>query len=113
MLTAHPEINVLSVSGEQLMFGVEQVVEEAGRSDIRLISQGATCQGFDAIKDGRWYSTTIDAPYTEGKVGAEVAIQAVLGELSGPACKNTAEEAGGGPVFFKENIDSYACEWDG
>ena len=116
MLLAHPEINVLSVSGEQLMFGVEQVVDDLGRTDIRLISQGATCQGFQAIIEGRWFSTTIDAPYTEGKVAAQVAIQAVRGELTEPACKNTATEAGGGPVFFKDDIDkpdSYKCEWDG
>lgn len=113
MLLAHPEINVLSVSGEQLMFGVEQAVKEAGRTDIRLISQGATCNGFKAIEEGRWFSTTLDAPYTEGKAGAEVAIKAVRGELAEPACVSTAAEAGAGPVFFKENLDTFQCEFDG
>jgi ribose transport system substrate-binding protein len=113
MLLAHPEINVMSVSGEQLMFGVEQAVQEAGRTDIRLISQGATCNGFKGIEEGRWYSTTLDAPYTEGKAGAEVAIKAVRGELDEPACVSTAEEAGAGPVFFKDNLDTFQCEFDG
>ena len=113
MLLAHPEINVLSVSGDQLMFGVEQAVEDAGRDDIRLISQGASCPGFDRIAEGKWFSTTIDAPYTEGKVGAEIAIKAVRGELEEPVCVNTAEEAGAGPVFFKDNLDTFECQWEG
>lgn len=113
MLLAHPEINVLSTSGEQLMFGAEQAVQEAGRDDIRLISQGASCPGMEAVREGRWYGTTIDAPYTEGKVGAELAIQAVRGELDGPTGVHAALAADAGPLFTAENVDTFECQWDG
>lgn len=113
MLLANPEINVLSTSGEQLMFGAEQAVQEAGRDDIRLISQGASCPGMEAVGEGRWYGTTIDAPYTEGEVGAELAIQAVRGELDGPTGVHAAEAADSGPLFWQDNVDTYECQWEG
>jgi ribose transport system substrate-binding protein len=113
MLIAHPEINVIAVATSQHVSGVMAVLNATGRTDIRIMGNGATCPEFEYIRNGLMYSTVIEAPYTEGKVAAEVAIQAVRGELTEPACKNSAEEAGAGPVFYWETLNTFECQWDG
>jgi ribose transport system substrate-binding protein len=115
MLQANPDINVLATSGDQMMLGAEQAVIDAGLKDqIKLIGNGTGEQGYQAIKEGRFFADYADIPYTTGQLGAEYAIKVVRGEnvpkfvkvfdLSPPMPGDT-------PIITAKNVDQFKPQW--
>ena len=68
-LIAHPEINVVIASGDQMALGVEQAAQALGRT-VRIVGAGAGATAIDAVKAGRWFGTFNALPRTEGELGA-------------------------------------------
>src|ERR1700719_3959756 len=59
-LLAHPDINIVISSWDDMSRGVEQAVIAAGKTpgkDINIFSGGATKVGVDKVKSGKWAST--------------------------------------------------------
>lgn len=115
MLQAHPDINVFATSGDQMMLGAEQAVEDAGLTGkILLLGNGTNQQGYDAIKEGRFFAGYADIPYTMGQIGAEIAIKAVRGEEVPRIVKNDEQKPPlppDGPIITKDNVDQYKPQW--
>lgn len=115
MLQANPDINVLATSGDQMMLGAEQAVMDAGlEGQVKLIGNGTGQQGYDAIKEGRFFADYADIPYTMGEIGAEFAINAVHGEQV-PASVKLFEESPplpeGGAIITQDNVDQFDPQW--
>jgi ribose transport system substrate-binding protein len=115
ILQAHPDINVLATSGDQMMLGAEQAVNDAGLQDkVRLLGNGTGERGYQAIKEGRFWADYADIPYTMGQIGGEVAIKAVRGEEVPRFVKNDEQKPPlppDGPIITQENVDQFQPQW--
>jgi ribose transport system substrate-binding protein len=119
MLQAHPDINLLATSGDQMTLGAEIAVKGAGLAGkIRIISGGLSCPGQKAVQEGRWFGGTIAVPKTEGVIGGTIAIYAARGQKNTPYGRIpvgvSASKLSGYPqVITKRNISRYKCEYSG
>jgi galactofuranose transport system substrate-binding protein len=113
-LLAHPDINIVISSWDDMSRGVEQAVIAAGKTpgtDVNIFSGGATKVGVDKVKSGKWASTMAYLPYQEAYYGAVALMMALDGkpinahidEALLPEIVNTT-----GTVFIsKANVDKY------
>jgi ribose transport system substrate-binding protein len=113
-LLAHPDINIVISSWDDMSRGVEQAVIAAGKTpgkDVAIFSGGATKVGVDKVKSGKWASTMAYLPYQEAYYGAAALIMALEGkpinahidEALLPEIVTTT-----GTVFIsKDNADKY------
>jgi len=112
---ANPEINVVVSSGDQMTYGAYDAAEEMGiEKNIKFIGNGCSKEGWEAIKDGKFFASYADIPYTQGLVLVENAVKAVKGEsvpkfinleeLSPPLPKE-------GPMVNQDNIKDFNSEW--
>ena len=77
MLTAHPDINVIT-GADQAITGALQAVQAANVADkVKLVGYGGGDVAFKGIKSGERFGTVMQAPATEGKLGTEQFIQAI------------------------------------
>lgn len=80
LLQAHPDINVIASSGDQMTRGAELAVDAAGYTGkVKLIGSGGSTTGVAAVRSGRWFGTALLLPSTEARVGAQTLIAAVRG----------------------------------
>lgn len=112
LLQANSDITVFVTSGDQMTFGAEQAMQDAGKSGIKLIGNGASEEAVEAVCDGRWHSSYVYLPYSEAKEGTELAIQAVRGELSDyVAIDPNAEMSEIGAFFDEGDCGNFEAEW--
>jgi galactofuranose transport system substrate-binding protein len=113
-LLAHPKINIVISSWDDMSRGVEQAVVAAGKTpgkDIAIFSGGATKVGVEKVKSGKWGFTMAYLPYQEAYYGAAALMMALDGkpinahidEALLPEIVNST-----GTVFIdKDNVDKY------
>src|ERR1700730_14706530 len=113
-LLAHPHINIVISSWDDMSRGVEQAVVAAGKipgKDVSIFSGGATKVGVEKVKSGKWASTMAYLPYQEAYYGADALMMALDGkpinayidEALLPEIVNST-----GTVFInKDNVDKY------
>jgi ribose transport system substrate-binding protein len=82
LLTAHPDINVIASFGDNQSLGIEQAIKAAGKTtdEIKITSVGGTSDAVKAIKDGRWFASTVALPYNEMVVAVNAIVAAARGE---------------------------------
>lgn len=67
-LRAHPNIQLVVSSWDDMTRGVEQAITAAGKTpgkDVRIYSVGATKDGVDRVVKGSWNETSVLLPYEE------------------------------------------------
>jgi ribose transport system substrate-binding protein len=115
MLQSHPDINVFATSGDQMMLGAEQAVKDAGLTGkVLLLGNGTNEQGYEALKEGRFWADYADIPYTEGQLSGEIAIKAVRGEQVPTSVKNDDQRPPlptDGPIITKDNVAQFTPQW--
>jgi ribose transport system substrate-binding protein len=114
MLTAHPEINVIT-GADQAITGALQAVTDAGLKDkVKLVGYGGGAIAFQGIKSGDRYGTVMQAPATEGRQGTEDFIKAIRTGQPQPGVDVLANLPDGG-VVTSENVDQFLplAEWPG
>jgi ribose transport system substrate-binding protein len=114
ILQANPGLDVIASSGDQMIVGAEEAVNDAGKQgEVVLVGNGASEIGVQAVKEGRWFGTAVYLPFSEGYEAAKIAIQAARGEEGLPTSVNTDELAEPATVINKENADQFEPEWAG
>ena len=111
---ANPDIDVVATSGDQMVLGALQAAEEAGLKDVKFVGNGASKEGCDALKAGKFYATIADIPYTQGQLLVETAVKALRGETferSVDLNKVSPPLPKAGPVISKEDLSEYECQW--
>jgi len=115
ILRAQPDIDVLFTSGDQMMLGAEQAVIDSGlKGKILLMGNGCDSRGYQAVKEGRWFATFADLPYTIGQRAAEIAIRAARGEEVSSIVKTDEQKPplpADGPIITQENVDQFEPQW--
>jgi ABC-type sugar transport system substrate-binding protein len=112
---AHPDINVVASSGDQMTLGAEKAAKDAGLSGIAFIGNGASKEGCADMQAGGMTATIADIPYTQGQLVVETAVKAVRGDNSFPKSvdlnKASPPLPAAGPVLDKDNLGSFQCQW--
>ena len=78
------------------------------------MGNGVGDRGYEAIKEGRFFSAYSDIPYTIGKIAGEIAINAVRGEDVPSFVFNDEQSPPlppGGPIISQENVDEFEPQW--
>ncbi|WP_272476137.1 sugar ABC transporter substrate-binding protein [Baekduia alba] len=113
VLQAHPDLDVVTTSGDQMTEGAAQAVASAGKADsVRLIGGGASVKAVDAVRSGRWFGSYVILPETEGQLGARYAIAAARGKKV-PGAVRSIDKSPIGPVLLKSNAGRFTGQWDG
>ena len=115
MLTAHPDLTVIT-GADQAITGAVTAVQAAELQDqVKLVGYGGGAIAFQGIAAGERYGTTMQAPATEGGVGTQMFIDAIRagGEVQ-PGIDVLADLPDGG-VVTKDNVDQFLtlAEWPG
>ena len=114
ILQANPEVDVVVSSGDQMIVGAEKAVRQAGKAgDIALIGGGATVDGVKAIKEGRWFGSTVYVPKTEGRVVTEHLVRAVRGDDIEGKSIDPLDYSKAGRVVTKKNAGKFKPEFQG
>jgi ribose transport system substrate-binding protein len=113
ILQAQRKVDVVFSPGDQMIVGVEQALQEAGRKDVALIGSGASVLGTKAIKEGRWFASGVLRPYNDGYNGLKFAVKAARGEKVPPLTDTGLTPVAPGGYITKENVDRWKPEWQG
>lgn len=105
ILQAHPDLSVIATTSDPMTTGAEEAVRGAGLLDqVTLLGGGASSESFVAIPDGRWLGTFLSLPFDEGRIGAEIAIDAVRGTGEVGIGLSAVEDSGMPAVVVSDNI---------
>ena len=115
MLQANPGIDVFSSPGDQMILGAELAVQDAGlEGQVRLVGNGASVDGYQAVVEGRWFATVANIPFTNGQIAGQMALQAVDGTLivrSVDMYDQSPPIPSSGAVITQENADEFEPQW--
>jgi ribose transport system substrate-binding protein len=115
MLSAHPEINVIT-GADQAITGAVQAVKDAGVADkVKLVGYGGGTIAFQGIKSGERYGTVMQAPSTEGGLGTQMFIEAIRAGGKPAEGIDVLADLPDGGVVTKDNVDKFLTlgEWPG
>lgn len=115
MLQANPNIDVIATVGDQMTLGAELAVEDAGLTgQVALIGQGASIDGYNAVKEGRMFASVANIPYTNGQIAGQMALQAISGDLIVRSV-NMYDQAPpfppSGPIITADNYEDFEPQW--
>ncbi|WP_024355654.1 sugar ABC transporter substrate-binding protein [Leucobacter chironomi] len=79
ILQANPDVNVIAATADQMTYGAQQAVEDAGLDNVSLVGIGASEEGVAAVDAGEWFGTTVFLPVDEGRLSTEMVLTAVRG----------------------------------
>lgn len=114
ILQAHPDVNVIATSGDQMTVGVQDAVKGVGKlGKVSLIGTGASKQGVEAVEAGDWFATLLYLPYTEGRLDAELVVKAVRGQElpTDETDINVRDSSPIGPSFDQQTEKSFKAQW--
>ena len=114
-LQANPGIDVIATVGDQQTLGAEVAVADAGLTgQVKLIGQGASRDGYQAVAEGRMFATVANIPYTLGQIAAQMALQVLDGTLLVRSV-NMYDQAPpfpeGGPIITQDNYQDFEPQW--
>jgi len=111
VLQAHPDINVIVSSGDQMIAGAARAAKAAGKSGIKMYGNGCTFEAKQLILQGVQTGCTVYLPRTEGRIVVDALIKAVEGKgKSGVSIDPTPLSPIGG-LGTKANISKFQPEF--
>jgi ribose transport system substrate-binding protein len=116
MLQAHPDLNVITGSGDQMIRGAQQAVEDAGKQkQVKLIGLGGSKIAVDAVKAGQWYGTVITQPLDQGRLSAKVVLDHIRNPRLKPQGINPFDYTHRSPLLTKKSLASsnFVPKWVG
>lgn len=112
-LQADSGLDVIASSGDQMIAGAEQAVDDAGRDGkVALIGGGGNAIAVKAIREGRWFGTSAYLPLTEGAKAAELVIKAARGEKNLPKVVDTDELSPTGGIVDRGNAGKFKPQFE-
>jgi ribose transport system substrate-binding protein len=79
VLQAHPDLNVIVSSGDQMIAGAYKAEQLAGKSGIKMYGNGCTFEAKQLILQGKQTGCTVYLPRTEGRLVVQALVNAVNG----------------------------------
>jgi ABC-type sugar transport system substrate-binding protein len=114
LLAAHPDLNVIVTTGDQMTHGVQLAVQSAGLTGkVKLIGLGASVYGINAVKSGAWYGTVVTLPYDIGRIAMQVLDRHLVNAKAKPEGIDPATYTHQNPLITKSDIGKFSAEWSG
>jgi len=110
-IIAHPNLNVI-VGSDQDCVGAQAALEAANNTTTKLVCYGGSTQAKTQVAAGKWFADVVQAPATEGTVGMNLLVTAMLGK--GKAGGTVSNPVGGlpnGGIMLPSNIDRFTGQW--
>jgi ribose transport system substrate-binding protein len=80
LMQAHPGINVIASTGDDMALGAQKALGQLGKSKtVKIIGGGGSSTGVQAVRSGAWFGTTTKLPYTEGELAMQALVAAIRG----------------------------------
>ncbi|WP_279588060.1 sugar ABC transporter substrate-binding protein [Salinibacterium sp. ZJ454] len=80
LILANPNVDVIVSGSDAMTAGAEQALDAAGVDGVSLIGGGASLEGVEAVDDGRWFGTVLEAPFDAGQIYARTILDIVAGK---------------------------------
>ncbi len=112
MLQANANLHVIA-GADQGIQGATQALESAGRTgQVMLVSFGGSAIGIQSVASGAWFSTVMQAPATEGRLGMQAMVRA-LREGVDSGWVDAREGMPNGGIVTRDSANQFTAEWPG
>jgi ribose transport system substrate-binding protein len=112
VLRAHPDLNVVVSSGDQMIAGAARAARLAGRQGkIKMYGNGCTVEAKQLIDEGTQAGCSVYLPRTEGRLVLRQLVDAVNGDEKAGISINPLKYSSIGGLGTKENIGKFAPEF--
>jgi ribose transport system substrate-binding protein len=111
-LSAHPNLDVIVSSGDQMIAGAVKAAQAAGKAGkIKMYGNGCTFEAKGLIQQGKQTGCTVYLPRTEGRLVVQALVDAANGKgKSGVSIDPTPRSPIGG-LGTKANIGKFSPEF--
>jgi ribose transport system substrate-binding protein len=111
VLSAHPDLNVIVSSGDQMIAGAVKAAQLAHKTGIKMYGNGCTFEAKQLILQGKQTGCTVYLPRTEGRLVVQALVDAVNGKgKTGVSIDPTPRSPIGG-LGTKANISKFSPEF--
>src|SRR5207253_5723285 len=111
VLQAHPDLNVIVSSGDQMIAGAYRAEQLAGKSGIKMYGNGCTFEAKQLIVQGKQTGCSVYLPRTEGRLVVQALVDAANGKgKTGVSIDPTPRSPIGG-LGTKANIGKFTPEF--
>ncbi len=111
VLQAHPDINVIVSSGDQMIAGAARAARAAGKTGIKMYGNGCTFEAKKLIQQGVQTGCSVYLPRTEGRLVVTALINAVLGKGKTGVSIDPNRFSSIGNLGTKANIGKFTPEF--
>ncbi len=112
VLQAHPEIDVIVSSGDQMIDGAYRAARAKGlAANIKTIGSGCTFEAVKAIREGRQFACAVYLPRTEGRIATDLLVRSLRGERVEGRSIDPLVFSPVGPIVTKENVEQFSPEF--
>jgi len=80
LIQTHPDVDLIYAHNDDMALGALQVLEQSGRTDVRVVGVDGLMEAIKAIGDGRMHATVMNDPAYLGRLAVEVALGVLDGE---------------------------------
>jgi ribose transport system substrate-binding protein len=110
VLSAHPDLNVIVSSGDQMIAGAVKAAQAAGLAGkVKMYGSGCTIEAKALILSGKQAGCAVYLPRTEGRLVVQALVDAVNGKGKTGVSVNPPSSIG--PIGTKANISKFAPEF--
>jgi ABC-type sugar transport system substrate-binding protein len=111
VLSAHPDLNVIVSSGDQMIAGAVKAAQLAHKTGIKMYGNGCTFEAKQLILQGKQTGCTVYLPRTEGRLVVQALVDAVNGKgKTGVSIDPTPRSPIGG-LGTRANISKFSPEF--
>ncbi|HZT16050.1 MAG TPA: sugar ABC transporter substrate-binding protein [Gaiellaceae bacterium] len=111
VLRAHPNLNVIVSSGDQMIAGAYKAEQLAGKSGIKMYGNGCTFEAKQLILQGKQTGCSVYLPRTEGRLVVQAIVNAVNGSKKTGIYVNPLKYSPIGGLGTKANIAKFKPEF--
>jgi ribose transport system substrate-binding protein len=112
ILQAHPDLDVIVSSGDQMIAGAYRAARAKGvEDDIRMFGNGCTVEAKRDILAGKIYACAVYVPRTEARVAADLMIRAARGANIKNRSIDPLRYSPIGPIGTRANIARFNPEF--
>jgi ribose transport system substrate-binding protein len=104
ILTAHPDLNGIFASNDQMALGALQATAAAGKADqVKIVGYDAIDPALQAVKEGRMAATVAQFPAKMAEMGVQTVVQVLVdGKRDFPKFIDSGVD-----VVDQSNVDKY------
>lgn len=114
LLTAHPNLNVILSTGDQMTHGAQLAVDALNmQGKVKLIGLGASQYGIAAVRAGTWYGTVVTLPQSIGRIGLGILLSHITDPKLASQGVDPATYTRQNPLITKSDIGDFQAQWTG